>query len=123
MRCLDTEQIEVGGSGFIKGQLREIEIKFDPCVNPVNRTDFCAIERDFNQWFDNKVFYMWSSGNYLDPRGSIQSDDSLKQRMVYQLALETTFGVKSQVYYEMNMAEVKVKNEGDVAFGYEKPEP
>ena len=110
---MDTENIDVGGSGFIKGQLREIEIRFDPCVNPVNRTGFCANDQDFGQWFDNKVFYMWSSGNYLVPGNEIQSDESLKQRMVYQLALNTTFGVQSHVYYEMNMAEVKLKHAGD----------
>ena len=43
--------------------------------------------------------------------------------MVYQLALNTTFGVQSHVYYELNMAEVKVKHAGDHAFGYEKPDP
>ena len=66
---------------------------------------------------------MWSSGNYLDPKQPVESDLSVKQRIVYQLSLSTTLGVKSEVYYEMNMAEVKTKDESDFAFGYDKPEP
>lgn len=92
-------------------------------MDPPSRPGFCVDQKNFNQWFDNKVFYMWSSGNYLDPRGQIQSDDAMKQRMVYQLDLNTKFGFQSHVYYELNMSEVKVKHEGDHAFGYEKPEP
>ena len=119
--CLDTETINIGGSGFIKGQLKEIEIRFDPCF-PTEKQS-CATDREFIQWFDNKEFYMWTTGNYLDPMGSVDEKESLKQRIVYQLALGTTLGIHSQVYFEMNMEEVKVKHEGDLAFGYNKPEP
>ena len=42
--------------------------------------------------------------------------------MVYQLALRTTPGISSEVYFEMNMAEVKAKHEGDYVFGDDNPE-
>ena len=122
LSCLDTPNIDLGGSGFIRGQLREIEIQFNPCLDATSSKP-CESDRDFFQFFDNKVFYIWSAGNYLDPRAGVETPESLKQRMVYQLALETTLGHKSEVFYELNMSEVKISHEGDQAFGEEKPEP
>lgn len=78
--------------------------------------------RDFRQWFDNKEFYLWSTGNYLDPTDVNDSKMSVKQRIVYQLALRTTLGLKSEVYYEVNMAEVKTKHAGDTIFGSDRSE-
>ena len=72
LTCLDTDAIDIGGSGFIKGQLREIEIRFDACVNETlvpdenGQVEYCAEQIDFELWFRNKVFYMWSAGNIID---------------------------------------------------------
>jgi len=42
---------------------------------------------------------------------------------VYQLSLTTTSGVKNEIYFDMDMSEVKTKHKGDYIFGTEKPEP
>ena len=81
-------------------------------------------DEDFTKWFANKEFYLWTSGNYLDSKtGDVESADALKQRIVYQLAVSTQPGRQSEYFFEMNMAEVKIKHEGDQVFGDEKPEP
>ena len=119
--CLDKSKIDIGGSGFIKGQLKEIEIRFNPCEDLPGVVS-CTSAIDFKNWFSKKTFYMWTAGNYLDPKQPVESELAVKQRIVYQLALGTTLGVRSEVNFEMNMAEVRTKHEGDFAFGYEKPE-
>ena len=90
-----------------------MEIKFEPCIEGYDGHVDCVSDKDFNQWFDNKEFFMWTAGNYLDAQSSIETEEAMKQRMVYQLSLGTTNGVKSEVYFEVTMAEVSIKDESD----------
>lgn len=122
LQCLKTENIDLGGSGFIADQLRDLEIRFEPCSEKSGERK-CANTKNFLQWFDNKQFFLWTAGNYMDPKGSIEADEALQQRIVYQLSLTTTSGVKNEIYFDMDMSEVKTKNKGDYIFGTDKPEP
>ena len=61
---------------------------------------------------------MWTAGNFLDVQGSPDNiDKAMTQRMVFQHQLGTNAGVRSEVYFELNMAEVKIKNQVDTIYG------